>query len=168
MGTRYDEGDVVATPDGRGVVAAVLTESCEFPRNDDATVDVDASDDRPAHVVGLDSEGSAVYRASALRASSFDDGDDPETTDAGDERLTSVDESVDGLDRLPEGWDREFVLTFWSSVGGSRESAVDELTDEFDEERAKQFASAMKDEVLRTERWRDRFRPGPLLATLSR
>jgi hypothetical protein len=156
MSTRYGEGDVVATPDGRGVVAAVLTESFEFPQANDATTSVDASADRPGHVVGLETGGSAVYRASGLEASSFDDG--PETTDADCERLTTVvDEPVDGLDDLPEGWDRESVLSFWSSVGGSWEAAVDDLHEEFGEDRAKRFASAMRDEVLRTERWRNRF-----------
>lgn len=156
MSTRYDEGDVVATPDGRGVVAAVLTESFEFPQADDATTSVDASTDRPGHVVGLETGGSAVYRVSGLEASSFDDG--PERTDTDGERLTTVvDEPVDGLDDLPEGWDRESVLSFWSSVGGSWEAAVDDLREEFGEDRAKRFALAMKDEILRTERWRNRF-----------
>ncbi|WP_199174757.1 hypothetical protein [Halegenticoccus soli] len=74
------------------------------------------------------------------------------------EALTDVvSEDVNGLDDLPDGWDRESVLEYWSSIGGSWESAVEDLTDEFGEERAKELASAMKDEVLRTERWRNRF-----------
>lgn len=160
MSTRYDEGDVVATPDGRGVVAAVLTEGFEFPTGEGGTTDVDARDDRPAHVVGLEPGGSAVYRASALEATSLDeDGEDDTGTATTDgERLAGVtDDDVDGLDDLPDGWDRESVLEYWSSMGGSWESAVDDLTDEFGEERAKRLASAMKDELLRTERWRNRF-----------
>ncbi|WP_245550034.1 hypothetical protein [Halopiger xanaduensis] len=31
------------------------------------------------------------------------------------------------------------------------------MTDEFEEERARDHCSAMKDEVLRTQRWRNRF-----------
>lgn len=154
MGTRYEEGDVVATPDGRGVVAAVLTNGFEFPQDGEETVDVEADGDQPAYVVGLESVGSAAYRASALEASGFDE--DPETT--GGEALTDVvDESVNGLDSLPEGWDRESVLEYWEGIGGSWEECVDDMSEEFEEERAKEHCSAMKDEVLRTERWRNRF-----------
>ncbi|WP_254537790.1 hypothetical protein [Halomarina litorea] len=157
MGTRYDEGEVVATPDGRGVVAAVPTDSFEFPQANGGLTEVTASDDRPAHVVGLESGGSAVYRASAIEGTDFE-GDDTTTETTDDDRLTAVvDEGVDGLDELPEGWDRESVLEFWSSVGGTWESAVSDLTDEFGEDRAKQLAAAMKDELLGTERWRNRF-----------
>jgi hypothetical protein len=156
MGTRYEEGDVVATPDGRGVVAAVLTESLEFPQNGDDLADVSANDDQPAYVVGLEAVGSAVYRASALEASDLEDEDATQETD--DEALTEVvDEDVNGLDDLPEGWDRDSVLEFWSSIGGSWESCVDDMSDEFEEGRAKEHCSAMKDEVLRSERWRNRF-----------
>lgn len=154
MGTRYDEGDVIATPDGRGVVAAVLTDDFEFPTGEDGVTDVDARDDRPAHVVGLEEVGSAVYRAGAIESTDFD-ADDP-TTD-GDRVAGILNGDVDGLDDLPQGWDRESVLEYWSSVGGSWESAVDDLREEFDEDRAKRLASAMKDELLRTERWRNRF-----------
>ncbi|ELY52308.1 hypothetical protein [Natronococcus jeotgali] len=156
MGTRYEEGDVVATPDGRGVVAAVLTESLEFPQEGDELADVSASDDQPAYVVGLETVGSAVYRASALETSDLEDEDATEETDG--ESLTEVvDEDVDGLDGLPEGWDRDSVLEYWSSIGGSWESCVDDMTDEFGEDRAKEHCSAMKDEVIRSERWRNRF-----------
>lgn len=154
MGTRYETGDVVATPDGRGVVAAVLSEQFEFPQGDDETTSVDASDDSPAYVVGLDDPGSAVYRASVLEETDLDH-DTPDVQGSAETEL--VNENVDGLDDLPEGWDRESVLEYWSSIGGSWESAVDDLTDEFGDDRAKQLASAMKDEVLRTERWRNRF-----------
>ncbi len=156
MGTRYGEGDVVATPDGRGVVAAVLTESFEFPQGEDEFVDISASDDQPAYVVGLETVGSAVYRASALETIDLEDEDATESTD--EETLTEiVDEDVNGFDGLPEGWDRNSVLEFWSSVGGSWESCVEDMTDEFEEERAKEHCSAMKDEMIRSERWRNRF-----------
>ncbi|WP_331233561.1 hypothetical protein [Natronorarus salvus] len=153
MGTRYEEGDVVATPNGRGVVAAVLTEGFEFPQDEDDEAEVSASDGRPAHVVGLESGGSAVYRASALSTTGFED--EPESTDG--EALTEVvDESVNGLDSLPEGWDRESVLEYWAGIGGTWEACVEEMREEFGEERAKEHCSAMKDELLGTERWRNR------------
>jgi hypothetical protein len=156
MGTRYEEGDVVATPDGRGVVSAVLTEGFEFPQpgGEEEYGSVDASDDQPAYVVGLEAVGSAVYRASTLSVTEFDG--EAEKTDG--EALTDVvDESVNGLDSLPEGWDRESVLEYWAGIGGNWEACVEEMTDEFGEERAREHCSAMKDEVLRTERWRNRF-----------
>lgn len=64
--TRYDEGDEVATPDGRGVVAAMLTSEFEFPQGsgEDEYADVSAIDDQPAYVVDLEAVGSAIYRAS--------------------------------------------------------------------------------------------------------
>ena len=156
--TRYTEGDEVATPDGRGVVAAVLTDDFEFPQNggEDDYASVEASDDRPAYVVGLEAVGSAVYRASDLEKSDLEDEDATESTDG--EALTDiVDEDVNGLDDLPEGWDRDSVLEYWSSIGGSWEECVEDLTDEFEAERAREHCSAMKDEVLRTQRWRNRF-----------
>lgn len=69
MATRYEEGDVVATPDGRGVVAAVLTEQFYFPQEggEDEYEQVSATSDQPAYVVGLESVGSAPYRASRSR-----------------------------------------------------------------------------------------------------
>lgn len=66
-------------------------------------------------------------------------------------------EDVTGLDDLPEGWDRDSVLEYWSSIGGSWEECIEEMTNEFEEERAKEHCSAMKDEVLRTQRWQNRF-----------
>ena len=155
--TRYAEGDEVATPDGRGVVAAVLTDDFEFPQSggEDDYATVEAGDDRPAYVVGLESVGSAVYRASSLASSDLED-DATESTD-GDRLTDIVDEDVNGLDDLPEGWDRDSVLEYWSSIGGSWEECAEELADEFDEERAREHCSAMKDEVLRTRRWRNRF-----------
>ena len=154
--TRYTEGDEVATPDGRGVVAAVLTDDFEFPQGDDDLTDVEAGDDQPAYVVGLEAVGSAVYRASNLEASDLEDDDATQSTD-GDAITDIVDEDVNGLDDLPEGWDRDSVLEYWSSIGGSWEECAEDLTDEFEEERAREHCSAMKDEVLRTQRWRNRF-----------
>ena len=155
--TRYAEGDEVATPDGRGVVAAALTDDFEFPQDgEDDYAAVEASDDRPAYVVGLEAVGSAVYRASSLEASDLEADDATESTD-GDALTDVVDEDVNGLDELPTGWDRDSVLEYWSSIGGSWEACTADLTDEFDEERARQLCSAMKDEVLRTQRWRNRF-----------
>ena len=155
--TQYDEGDVVATPDGRGVVTAVLTDDFQFPQpgGKDSYADVSAREDRPAYVVGLEAVGSAVYRAGDLETASLED-DDPPAVD-GEAETEIVDEDVNGLDDLPEGWDRESVLEYWSSIGGSWEECIEDMSDELEDERAREHCSAMKDEVLRTTRWRNRF-----------
>lgn len=157
--TRYDEGDVVVTNLGRGVVAAVLSDDFEFPVGEEGLTDVQASDDRPAYVVALeatgDEAGAAVYRASALEASSFDD---DQTQRDGDVPVTDVvSEDVDGLEDLPEGWNRRSVLEYWASIGGSWEECTEDMADELGDERAREHCSAMKDEVLQTTRWRNRF-----------
>lgn len=137
MDTRYDAGDEVATPDGRGVVVAALTNDFELPQGSEETVAVDASDDTPAYVVALEGPGSTVYRASALRAADFtDEGDgdgaDDEAPDPDGSRGTDVvDGEVDGLDDPSDGWDRDGVPSFRSSVGGRRDDAVDDPSEEF-------------------------------------
>lgn len=154
--TEYETGDVVQTPDGRGVVAAILTDDFQFPQNgEDEYADVDAAPEKPAYVVGLETGGSAVYRASSLVSTTFDEDDLPEAE--GEAITDQVNEEVNALDDLPQGWDRQSVLEYWSSVGGSWSECVEDLTDEFEEERAEEHCSAMKDEVLRTQRWRNRF-----------
>jgi len=54
--TRYDEGDEVATPDGPGVVAAVVTDDLEFPQEGDELTDVVDEDVDPLD--GLPEVGS--------------------------------------------------------------------------------------------------------------
>ena len=117
--TRYDTGDVVATPDGRGVVAAVLTEQFYFPQEggDDESEQVSAGADQPAYVVGLETVGSAPYRASTLEATDLETNDMPEVE--GERLADIVNEDVSGLDDLPESWDRNSVLEYWEGVGGS-------------------------------------------------
>ena len=149
------EGDAVATPDGRGVVAAVLTEDFEFPQGADDLTAVRARQDEPAIVIGLERGGSAVYRTDALEPTSFET-DEVDSVE-GSAETEIVSEDVEGLEKLPEGWDRESVLEYWNSIGGSWETCVDDLTDEFERDRAERLCSAMKDEVLGTTRWRNRF-----------
>lgn len=153
---RYSEGDVVATPSGVGVVIASLEDDFEFPTGDDELVDVSASSGSPAYVVALEAGGSAPYRASSLETTSFDT---DETPDPDGEALAEiVDENLDAFD-FPDGWDRQSLLEYWSSIGGDWDSCVTDLedTDEFSEERAKKQCSAMKDELVGSRRWRRRF-----------
>lgn len=107
-GTPYEEGDVVATPDGRGVVLATRTEEFSFPQNGNDHADVAASPERPAYAVALEAGGSAVYRAPALETTTFGETQLPETRN---ERVTDVlIEDVDSGDCLPEGMDRGEAL----------------------------------------------------------
>ena len=65
---------MVATPNGRGVIAAVLTEQFYFPQEggDDEYEQVSATADQPAYVISLETSGSAPYRASALEATDLE------------------------------------------------------------------------------------------------
>ena len=155
MGTRYIEGDIVATPDGRGVVAAVLTEGFEFPQGNDELTAVSAASEQPAYVVALERGGSAVYRASTLEAASLEGDSVPDVSGEG---LTEVvDQDVEGIEAYPPGWEDESVLEYWASIGGTWEACVEDLADELGEDRARQLCSATKDEALGTTRWRNRF-----------
>lgn len=153
---QYSEGDIVATPDGVGVVLATLEDDFEFPTGDDELSDVSASSDSPAYVVALAPGGSAPYRASSLESTSFDADDQPDPD--GEALAEIVAENPDAFN-YPEGWDRQSLIKYWSSIGGDWESCVTDLedTDEFSEERAKRQCSSMKDELVGSERWRNRF-----------
>lgn len=171
LAATFDDGDVVASPDGKGVVAAEMRSDFRFPTgpkeddgdSDSNTVEVSADEDTPAYVVGFGGE-SAVYQASDLDSSRFIDDDEdvedepPETTD-GDAITPMVGEVDVDEDSLPDGWDTQSLLDFWASIGGSVDEAVNALQDErgFDEDSATRMAARMKDMVVGTERWRNRF-----------
>ncbi|ELY87696.1 hypothetical protein C483_17393 [Natrialba hulunbeirensis JCM 10989] len=164
----------------------MLTSEFEFPtgegEGDENVTAVDASNDQPAYVVGLGPEtvGSAVYRASVLETSGLEgddatestvgDGDDNSDRDSDDdgsgETLTPIiNEDVNGLDDLPEGWDRDSVLEFWSSMGGSWDACVEEMADElvleavgdgelFGDEKRSGADAAVAESLLKGVRWR--------------
>lgn len=152
--TSYMEGDVVGTPDGRGVIVDIFTDDFEFPQGTDELTSVTADDERPAYVVGLERGGSAVYRASALQRTDFETETWPEPS--GSAETDVVNEHVDGFDEFPEGWDYESVYRYWHSIGGTWEDCVDNMVAEIGRERAEEHCSAMKDEILGTTRWRTR------------
>lgn len=139
--TRYTEGDVVGTTDGRGVVIVVFTD--EF-------VTVSADDEQPAHVVGLERDGSAVYRASALQRTDFETDTWPEPSGTAETEV--VNEHVSGFEKFPEGWDYKSVYQYWHSIGGTWEDRVDNMVDKIGRERAEEHCSAIKDEILGTTR----------------
>lgn len=153
-GTPYENGDVVATPDGRGVVLATRTEEFSFPQAGHDHTAVGASPERPAYVVALETGGSAVYRAEALETTTFGETRLPETKD---ERLTEIlDEDMTSQDRLPEGWDRREALEYWASVG-SWTACVSDRENELGEQTAEAQCTAIKDLISGTERWREHF-----------
>ncbi|NGM69948.1 hypothetical protein G6M89_13160 [Natronolimnobius sp. AArcel1] len=47
-------------------------------------------------------------------------------------------------------------LEYWAAIGGTWEACTEDMTDELGKDRAKAHCSAMKDEVVRTQRWRTR------------
>lgn len=153
--TPYESGDVVATPDGRGVVLAIQSEDFSFPQEGHDHADVEASPERPAFVVALEEGGSATYRERALESTTFGETDLPEPES---ERVTDVvDEGVDSGDRLPEGMDRSEALEYWSDLGGSWSACVSDREDELGEQTAEAQCTAIKDLLAGTERWREHF-----------
>ena len=153
--TPYEAGDVVATPDGRGVVLATRTEDFSFPQNEgNEHADVGASPERPAYVVALEESGSAVYRADALETTTFGETQLPEVPD---ERVTDiVDEGIDSEGDLPEDMDRREALEYWASVG-SWKACVADRENELGERTAEAQCTAIKDLIAGTERWHEHF-----------
>jgi hypothetical protein len=157
MGTRYEAGDVVATPDGRGVVLATKVDDLSFPQEPDGGdqhADVEASPERPAYMVGLEGGGSAVYRADALETTTFGETQLPGVPD---ERVTEVvDEGIDSEDDLPDGMDRREALEYWASVG-SWKACVSDRENELGQRTAEAQCTAIKDLLAGTERWHGHF-----------
>lgn len=69
--------------------------------------------------------------------------------------VPGVDDPHVGFDSLPNGWTRKSVLQAWASLGGSFTSCRAGMTGEI--RNPTRFCAALKDEVLRTELWRNRF-----------
>lgn len=117
----FSEGDTVDTPDGLGVVVEVRTEDFDGP--DGA---VEASEDTPAYVVGLEDAniGAKAYRAADLTSAELPepDVDDP-VDDVADETMS--DNALTANDfTYPESWrdsetpNRIILLDMWTSMGG--------------------------------------------------
>lgn len=156
------------------------------PNDDDETIQVEASAEMPAFIVARTAGGSKVYRESELEVvddwGTVEDGDRPD--DDGDPKaladeadtqswygnedvmlelwrgetlanIPGVDDPEVGFSDLPNGWDRISVLKAWQSLGMSFTTCVTKMTG--DVRSPKRWCAAMKDEVLGTERWRNRF-----------
>jgi hypothetical protein len=162
--TLYSEGDIVATPNGRGVVMGVITEDFEFPEqtegevdsSDEGVIEINASSNTPAYIVGFVEE-SGAYRASSLEASSLDEDAEVKRTDGDSLAFIEGGIDVDPEDDLPEGWDEQSLMSWWASIGGTWDDCVNELEDEDMGPEPELQCSDFKSMVAGTERWRGRF-----------
>jgi len=71
--------------------------------------------------------------------------------------IPGVDDPGVGFDSDPPGWTRKSYLQAWATVGGTWRSCRARMLRHFSNFMAKRWCSALKDEVLGTERWRNRF-----------
>lgn len=69
--------------------------------------------------------------------------------------IRGVDDPHVGFDELPDGWDRTSVLDAWASLGGMFRTCRADMVGEI--RSPDRFCAALKDEVLGTELWRNRF-----------
>lgn len=75
--------------------------------------------------------------------------------------IPGVDDPEVGFSSWPDSWEesekpaRLIALDAWSSLGGTFTSCVADMTGDIS--RPKRFCAAFKDEMLGTERWRNRF-----------
>jgi len=173
---QFSEGDVVdiSGDGGTGVITGVMTSTFEFPvgSGDDDLEEVEASSDSPVYIVA-DENGVRAVSEDEVSEGSFD-GDSPDTKELSNAELGSayqhmddpystaellnipgVDDPEVGFSELPEGWTRKSVLQAWASLGGSFTTCRADMAGEI--RSPTRWCAALKDEVLQTERWRNRF-----------
>jgi len=168
LANRYQEGDIVATPDsGVGVVAGAVAEDQEAPADADLP-DIEASPDSPTYVVVTEDDadrGMGLYKASDLDATDIKTEVDaldtaPETAEAAALGELSPDDSeIAELDfTMPDSWResdtpaRVIALKAFAGMGGSFDGCVREMRGEVRNVEA--FCGAFLDEVLGYEAWR--------------
>lgn len=149
---RYGEGDVVSTPDGKGLVVEPITKDFEHGGESHS-----ASEKSPTYVVALaETEGVGYYKASELTKSEFDVPDD--VKEKGVKELKSNTEdapeaNADTTFDYPETWEeseipaRVILLDAFSSMGGTFRGCRREGF-------SSRFCASMKDRALGTEDWR--------------
>lgn len=169
----FSEGDVVTIdPGGTSVITSLMTSNFSFPTGEEETEDIEASEDDPKYVVATKS-GMRVVSEDEVSEDSFNTDADPKKLANGAElsdvykeldnpysmeeliNIPGVDDPHVGFDELPEGWDRLSVLDAWSSLGGTFTSCRADMAGEI--RSPTRFCAALKDEVLQTEQWRNRF-----------
>ena len=159
--TRFSEGDTVSTPQGRGVVSGVFTESFD---------DVDASEDSPTYAVALLDEriGSEFYKASQLSEAELPEGG-PENPEDDLEAMANIADATDGefeaLDFTPpESWresdigPRAVALKAWAGMNGQFDCGgaccKGEMAPKLGDRGSDEFCASLKDFILGTEAWR--------------
>ncbi|AGM11338.1 hypothetical protein M199_gp008 [Halogranum tailed virus 1] len=71
--------------------------------------------------------------------------------------IPGVDDPEVGFASDPEGWTRKSYLQAWATVGATWRSCYARMLRHFGSRMSKRWCAALKDEVLGTERWRNRF-----------
>lgn len=147
---RYEAGDWVETPQGKGFIDDRITEG---------SVDgEDASSNSPVYVVGLLDGGVSFYKASDLEATDAPETDVENPVDDVKEANAVTDNSVTANDwTMPESWResetpaRVILLDAWTSLGAQFDCGGGCCMGELKSQR---LCAAMKDEALGTEQWR--------------
>lgn len=162
--TRYEEGDVVNTPDGRGVVSGVWEQSWETDEES-----VEASDDSPAYTVALADGGFDHYKASDLERDEFPDPDVEEPLDDVEAmhdifHATGGFEALQGAWHPPDSWEesetpaRIIALDAWSSMGGQFDCGgaccKGTMAPKLGNRGSDEFCASFKDYILGTDLWR--------------
>jgi hypothetical protein len=180
----WSEGDVVNIEDYSqpGVITSLMTENFDFPTSD-GLQEVEASEDEPAYVVATPDGPRAVTEDSITGEGDFPDGPGgkeaaKELANGGEEasvydkmddpysmeeliNIPGVDDPGVGWDSYPDSWvesekpARLILLDAWSSLGGTFTTCRADMAGEIS--RPSRFCASFKDEVLQTERWRNRF-----------
>jgi len=168
LANRYQDGDIVETPDsGVGVIAGAVAEDQPAPDDSDLP-DIEASPDSPTYVVVTEEDtdrGMGLYKASDLDATEIDtEVDALDTTQemaqaAALAALAPDDSRVAELDfTMPESWResdtpaRIIALKAFAGMGGSFDGCVREMRGTVSSPDA--FCGAFLDEVLGYEAWR--------------
>jgi len=168
LANRYQEGDIVTTPDrGVGVIAGAVAEDQSAPADTDLP-DIEASPDSPTYVVVTEADtdrGMGLYKASDLEADEIET--DVDALDSTQEMaqaatlsaLAPDDSRVAELDfTMPESWResdtpaRIIALKAFAGMGGSFDGCVREMRGNVAS--PDRFCGAFLDEVLGYEAWR--------------
>ena len=177
----YAEGSWVEYSDGNyGVVVSVVEGPVEWPTGEEETEEV-GEDGQYVYVVARQTGGSKPFTAEEINGAERSDVIDTEEVpeepeeDVDDAEMSAIYEKVDdpnsyeelinvpgvddpglGFDSWPDSWEdadepaRLIALDAWSSMGGTFTGCMSEIG-------SRRICAAFKDEMLGTERWRNRF-----------
>jgi len=154
----FEDGSVVDTPDGIGVIDDIITEGSVDGK--------EASEDSPVYAVVVEDEdvGVGFYMESDLSSASENDLPGPESPEGeigeGEEQDTQAKTDVyqDGFFEWPESWQesetpaRVIALKAWAGMNGSFDGCVREMRGEIVS--PERFCADFKDRIYGTEKWR--------------